>query len=147
MILEDFKKASGEVKFITIYNLLQTLLVTYVLIHTFPLGWFLGIFIVIVLVSTYHLLKGEKIAWTVLLIWYMLITFAIEVYTNALSIWLDLSYGFDFSLSLLLGNNKVSIDVIAFVALAVHYSARKHFKEKTVLDEIDEISGESTNID
>ena len=121
-------------------------------ILSFPAGWFLSIFIAIVLTLNYYLLKGKKAAWTLLLIWFIAITFSFNLTIASIDFWFDLSYGLQTSLNLDLGSEYaskkyISVDFLALIILFVHISSKKYFKKKTILDEIDDITGENTHVD
>ncbi|KAB8155188.1 hypothetical protein EZY14_004695 [Kordia sp. TARA_039_SRF] len=141
MTFKKFKELPIEIIFVTLYNLVQTGIVMYIFILAFPVGWFFGSFIVLVLTLNYFLLLKRKIAWKLLLIWYIIITLSFSLNSEAISLWFSINYGIDFTLSLTISETfQIGVDVIALIPLIVHYSARKHFKKKTAIDEIDDIA-------
>ncbi|WP_146169759.1 hypothetical protein [Kordia periserrulae] len=113
----------------------------YIFILAFPVGWYFGSFIVLVLTLNYFLLLKRKIAWKLLLIWYIILTITFSIHSEAIRLWFDMNYGIDFTLSLTISETfKIGVDVITLIPLVVHFSARKYFKKKTAIDEIDDIA-------
>ncbi|MFK7748398.1 MAG: hypothetical protein AB8B65_08415 [Kordia sp.] len=144
----DIKKLPVQVILVTLFNVIQTLLILYILIVVFPVGWWFGIIAVLLITVNYFLLLGKKAAWTLLLLWYIILTVSIRFSTEMLNFWFDFSYGFSYlSIGLDLGEQKIRADVLSLIILIVHFSSRKYFKPKTVIDEIDEISGEDSNLE
>lgn len=148
LTLSDIKKLPVQVILVTLFNVIQTLFILYILIVVFPVGWWLGIIAVLLITINYFLLLGEKTAWTILLIWYIILTFSIRFSTETLDFWFDFSYGFSYlSIGLDLGEQKIRADVISLIILIVHLSSRKYFRSKTVIDEIEDISREGSNLE
>ncbi|WP_298518388.1 hypothetical protein [uncultured Kordia sp.] len=116
--------------------------------QVFPIGWWLGTIAVLLMITNYHLLLGKRIAWKIMCVWYILLTFSIQLVFDSFSFSFDFGYGLDMSISLgiNLGAQKLSIDVLSLIMLIIHFSSRKYFRKKTVIDEIDEISGKDINI-
>jgi uncharacterized membrane protein len=141
MTFKKFKELPIEIIFVTLYNLLQTGIVMYIFILAFPVGWYFVSFVVLVLTLNYFLLLKRKIAWKLLLIWYIIITLSFSLNSEAISLWFSMNYGIDFTLSLTINETfQIGVDVITLIPLVVHYSARKHFKKKMAIDEIDGIA-------
>ncbi|MGH1388463.1 hypothetical protein [Kordia sp.] len=148
LTFSDIKKLPVQVILVTLFNVIQTLLILYILIIVFPVGWWLGIIAVLLMTVNYFLLLGKKAAWTLLSLWYIVLTVSIQFSTETLNFWFDFSYGFSYlSIGLDLGEQKIRADVVSLIILIVHFSSRKYFRQKTVIDEIDEISGEDTQTD
>ena len=146
LTLSGIKKLPVQVLIVTLFNVIQTLIIIYILILLFPLSWWLGILSVFLMTVNYFLVLGKKAAWTILLIWYIILTFSFQVTIDIYNFWFDFSYGFSvFSVGLDLGEQKIRADLLSLIILIVHLSSRKYFRPKTVIHEIDEISGEDSN--
>ncbi len=146
-ILSQIKNVPAEIKAVLLYNSIQTLVVLYIIFLSFPSSLFFGIFVVLVLTLNYFLIIGKKAAWVLMLIWLMAITFSFNLTIGSVGFWFDFYYGFQTSLTIGSDNTLgpyIRIDFLALIFLFIHISSRKYFKKKTVVDEIDTISGQDS---
>ncbi len=131
------KNISTTVQIITIYNILQTLYVTYLVGTSLPKAWPFVFIILFMVVANYFLVLGKKAAWTALFIWYILITFS---FTSA-AFYFSFSYGLNMSITINLNGIILGIDVLSLIILILHFSSKNDFKRQKRIDEIDQISG------
>ena len=122
------KKLPFTVKIITFYNLIQVIAVLYTLTQYTASIWFfiLSLFeIVLLIIVNYYLIKKNKIAWKVLLIWFIMLTFSFDI---PLFAW-ELSFGLHLSeiinLKIASTSFEFGLDFISLAILIIHIKSKK----------------------